>query len=159
MAEDERYDALRHCRYVDEVVRDAPWTLSPEFLKMHRVSLSISLSFSLSLSLSICLPIHLSLFFSISITIRHTLHSLISYTQMFFCYRLTLWPMMTSHTLQQDLRMSTKISRNLVKYKYSHTNTEVLEDYHTNIYFKCIVCACSLMYFFVCVCHRNVCGY
>ncbi|XP_012676999.2 phosphate cytidylyltransferase 1B, choline b [Clupea harengus] len=37
MAEDERYDALRHCRYVDEVVRDAPWTLSPEFLKMHRI--------------------------------------------------------------------------------------------------------------------------
>lgn len=38
MNEDERYDAIRHCRYVDEVVRDAPWTLSPEFLTKHRVS-------------------------------------------------------------------------------------------------------------------------
>lgn len=38
MNEDERYDAIRHCRYVDEVVRNAPWTLSPEFLAKHRVS-------------------------------------------------------------------------------------------------------------------------
>lgn len=38
MNEDERYDAIRHCRYVDEVVRDAPWTLTPEFLTKHRVS-------------------------------------------------------------------------------------------------------------------------
>ncbi|XP_028840692.1 phosphate cytidylyltransferase 1B, choline b [Denticeps clupeoides] len=37
MTEDERYEAVRHCRYVDEVVRDAPWTLSPEFLKRHRI--------------------------------------------------------------------------------------------------------------------------
>lgn len=37
MTEDERYDALTHCRYVDEVVRDAPWTLSAEFLKKHKV--------------------------------------------------------------------------------------------------------------------------
>ena len=41
MTEDERYDALRHCRYVDEVVRDAPWTLSPEFLRDHKVSVSL----------------------------------------------------------------------------------------------------------------------
>lgn len=40
MNEDERYDAIRHCRYVDEVVRNAPWTLSPEFLIKHRVSRS-----------------------------------------------------------------------------------------------------------------------
>lgn len=38
MNEDERYDAVSHCRYVDEVVRDAPWTLTPEFLAKHRVS-------------------------------------------------------------------------------------------------------------------------
>ncbi|XP_036380004.1 choline-phosphate cytidylyltransferase B-like isoform X1 [Megalops cyprinoides] len=37
MTEDERYEALRHCRYVDEVVRDAPWTLSPEFLEKHKI--------------------------------------------------------------------------------------------------------------------------
>lgn len=38
MNEDERYDAISHCRYVDEVVRNAPWTLTPEFLAKHRVS-------------------------------------------------------------------------------------------------------------------------
>ncbi|XP_067848412.1 choline-phosphate cytidylyltransferase B isoform X2 [Heptranchias perlo] len=37
MNEIERYDALRHCRYVDEVIRDAPWTLSPEFLDKHKI--------------------------------------------------------------------------------------------------------------------------
>lgn len=37
MNEDERYDAVSHCRYVDEVVRDAPWTLTPDFLTKHRV--------------------------------------------------------------------------------------------------------------------------
>ncbi|XP_061106193.1 choline-phosphate cytidylyltransferase B-like isoform X2 [Conger conger] len=37
MTEEERYEALRHCRYVDEVVKDAPWRLSPEFLKKHKI--------------------------------------------------------------------------------------------------------------------------
>ncbi|XP_067219867.1 choline-phosphate cytidylyltransferase A [Chanodichthys erythropterus] len=37
MNEDERYDAISHCRYVDEVVRNAPWTLTPEFLTKHRI--------------------------------------------------------------------------------------------------------------------------
>lgn len=37
MNDDERYDAISHCRYVDEVVRNAPWTLTPEFLTKHRV--------------------------------------------------------------------------------------------------------------------------
>ncbi|XP_028814108.1 choline-phosphate cytidylyltransferase B isoform X2 [Denticeps clupeoides] len=37
MTEDERYEALRHCRYVDEVVRDAPWTLTAEFLEKHKI--------------------------------------------------------------------------------------------------------------------------
>ncbi|XP_077343712.1 choline-phosphate cytidylyltransferase A [Lithobates pipiens] len=37
MNEEERYDAVQHCRYVDEVVRNAPWTLTPEFLEEHRI--------------------------------------------------------------------------------------------------------------------------
>ena len=37
MDENERYDALRHCRYVDEVVREAPWVLDDEYLTKHKI--------------------------------------------------------------------------------------------------------------------------
>jgi len=37
MTDHERYEALRHCRYVDEVVVDAPWTLDNEFLAKHKI--------------------------------------------------------------------------------------------------------------------------
>ncbi|XP_015439927.1 PREDICTED: choline-phosphate cytidylyltransferase A-like isoform X3 [Dufourea novaeangliae] len=37
MTDVERYDAVRHCRYVDEVVRDAPWELDDEFLTKHKI--------------------------------------------------------------------------------------------------------------------------
>merc|ERR1712002_1256224 len=37
MSDSERYEALRHCRYVDEVVVDAPWTLDMEFLEKHKI--------------------------------------------------------------------------------------------------------------------------
>jgi len=33
----ERYENVSHCRYVDEVVKDAPWTLDEEFLRKHRI--------------------------------------------------------------------------------------------------------------------------
>ncbi|KAL6255989.1 hypothetical protein P5V15_013224 [Pogonomyrmex californicus] len=37
MTDLERYDAVRHCRYVDEVVRDAPWELDDDFMKRHKI--------------------------------------------------------------------------------------------------------------------------
>jgi choline-phosphate cytidylyltransferase len=40
LTEKERYDSLRHCRYVDEVLINAPWTLSQEFIEEHAVSLN-----------------------------------------------------------------------------------------------------------------------
>ncbi|CAN7995919.1 unnamed protein product [Ixodes pacificus] len=37
MTDSERYEAVRHCRYVDEVVRDAPWVLDNAFLEEHKI--------------------------------------------------------------------------------------------------------------------------
>ncbi|KAJ8681488.1 hypothetical protein QAD02_017275, partial [Eretmocerus hayati] len=37
MTDLERYDAVRHCRYVDEVVRDAPWEVDDEFMEAHKI--------------------------------------------------------------------------------------------------------------------------
>ncbi|CAF3766144.1 unnamed protein product [Rotaria magnacalcarata] len=37
MDEAERYESVRHCRYVDEVVTDAPWVLDDEFLAHNKI--------------------------------------------------------------------------------------------------------------------------
>ena len=37
MTESERYDAVQHCRYVDEVVTDAPWQIDEDFMQFHKV--------------------------------------------------------------------------------------------------------------------------
>lgn len=38
MTEDERFEAVRHCRYVDEIIKDSPWELDDEFLNKHKVN-------------------------------------------------------------------------------------------------------------------------
>jgi len=37
MTEAERYESLRHCRWVDEVVPDAPWVINREFIDKHHI--------------------------------------------------------------------------------------------------------------------------
>ncbi|OAY68510.1 Choline-phosphate cytidylyltransferase 2 [Ananas comosus] len=37
MTEAERYESLRHCKWVDEVIPDAPWVITPEFIDKHNI--------------------------------------------------------------------------------------------------------------------------
>ncbi|GBF90451.1 choline-phosphate cytidylyltransferase-like [Raphidocelis subcapitata] len=37
MTEEERYESLRHCKWVDEVIPDAPWVITKEFLDAHGI--------------------------------------------------------------------------------------------------------------------------
>ncbi|KKY27354.1 putative cholinephosphate cytidylyltransferase [Diplodia seriata] len=37
MSARERADSVRHCKWVDEVVEDCPWVVSPEFLAQHKI--------------------------------------------------------------------------------------------------------------------------
>lgn len=39
MTEQERYEGVRQCRFVDEVIEDAPWILNIEFLREHKIDL------------------------------------------------------------------------------------------------------------------------
>ena len=40
MTEQERYESVRHCKHVDQVLEDAPWIVTPEFLEEHKVRLN-----------------------------------------------------------------------------------------------------------------------
>jgi len=37
MNQEERYESLRHCKWVDEVIPDAPWVLTQEFIDKHQI--------------------------------------------------------------------------------------------------------------------------
>ncbi|XP_071698128.1 choline-phosphate cytidylyltransferase 2-like [Rutidosis leptorrhynchoides] len=37
MNDRERYESLRHCKWVDEVIPDAPWVLTQEFIDKHKI--------------------------------------------------------------------------------------------------------------------------
>lgn len=37
LTEEERYNAVRHCRYVDEVLKEGPWSYSDEFLEENKI--------------------------------------------------------------------------------------------------------------------------
>jgi cytidyltransferase-like protein len=37
MTDVERFEAIRHCRYVDEIIRDAPWKITDEFMEKHKI--------------------------------------------------------------------------------------------------------------------------
>jgi choline-phosphate cytidylyltransferase len=37
MTDKERYESLRHCKWVDEVIEDAPWIITQEFLDKHEI--------------------------------------------------------------------------------------------------------------------------
>ncbi|KAM7259753.1 hypothetical protein ACFE04_015494 [Oxalis oulophora] len=37
LTDNERYESLRHCKWVDEVITDAPWVLTQEFIDKHQI--------------------------------------------------------------------------------------------------------------------------
>lgn len=37
MNENERYESLKHCKWVDEIVENAPWTITPDFIEKHKI--------------------------------------------------------------------------------------------------------------------------
>lgn len=37
LTDTERYESLRHCKWVDEIVTDAPWVITEEFINLHKI--------------------------------------------------------------------------------------------------------------------------
>ena len=37
MSAAERSETVRHCKWVDEVIEDCPWIVTPEFLEKHQI--------------------------------------------------------------------------------------------------------------------------
>ncbi|CEP62672.1 choline-phosphate cytidylyltransferase LALA0_S06e01024g [Lachancea lanzarotensis] len=37
LTDQQRYESLRHCKWVDEVIEDAPWCLTTDFLEQHNI--------------------------------------------------------------------------------------------------------------------------
>lgn len=37
LSDEERYESLRHCKWVDEVIESAPWVLDDAFLEKHQI--------------------------------------------------------------------------------------------------------------------------
>lgn len=37
MSARERAETIRHCRWVDEVIEDCPWVVTPDFLEKHKL--------------------------------------------------------------------------------------------------------------------------
>lgn len=37
LTDEERYESLRHCKWVDEVIKGCPWILTPEFIEQHNI--------------------------------------------------------------------------------------------------------------------------
>lgn len=37
MTHTERCESVRHCRWVDEIISDAPWVINQEFIDKHRI--------------------------------------------------------------------------------------------------------------------------
>jgi len=49
MTDEERYEAVRHCRYVDEVLRDAPWEIDDQFLIDNKVIIHFNVLFPMGI--------------------------------------------------------------------------------------------------------------